>query len=299
MSLRVVCMGQLLADVIAVLHEDLHIGSDTAGNVTIVSGGAGSNVAAWMGAEGEEITLISRVGNDVMGRALIADIENDGVITAVSIDDHVPTGSVVVLVTADGERSMIPDAGASANLGTSDIAAIQGCDLFYLSGYLLLHEGSRAVAQQALRHAKANGAKVAVDVASAAPILALGREVVSTWFVDVDCLLANEAEATALTGEPDIWAAARALHVLVPTVVIKRGRAGAIALAPGEQADVPAQSGVLVVDTVGAGDSFAAGFLPAWSRGATLTDSLTAGTTLAARCIAQLGARPTTRRITT
>jgi sugar/nucleoside kinase (ribokinase family) len=299
MTLRVVCMGQLLADVIAVLHEDLHIGSDTSGNVTIVGGGAGSNVAAWMGSEGEEITLVSRVGNDVMGRALIADIEDEGVTTAVSIDDHVPTGSVVVLVTADGERSMIPDAGASARIDTNDIAAIGSCDLFYLSGYLLLHEGSRAVALQALRHAKAGGAKVAVDVASAAPISAIGADLVSTWFNDVDCLLANVDEATALTGENDPWAAARQLQRLVPTAVVKRGKAGAIAISPTEEAELPAQSGVLVIDTVGAGDSFAAGFLPAWSRGAQLADALTAGTTLAARCIAQLGARPTTRRITT
>jgi len=292
----IICMGQLLADVIAILDQPLQHGSDTRGSVTVVSGGAGANVAAWMGHTGADVALISRVGDDVMGRALVADIVAEGVQPLIEMDPHAPTGSVVVLVSVGGERSMIPDAGASTLLGEPELAAIGPCALFYLSGYVLLHERTRAVGLAALRRAHALGARTAVDVASAAPILASGPEQVRSWLEGVDCILANEDEARALTGAADPWTAAELLAKDHHTVVIKRGEHGVLAISDGERAELPAEA-VTVVDTVGAGDSFAGGFLPAWING-TLIDALRAGTAVAARCVSQLGARPTPKQIT-
>lgn len=291
------CFGQLLADVIAILDQPLQVGSDTRGSVTIVSGGAAANVAAWMGHNGENVSLVSRVGDDVIGRALIDDVIAEKVTPLISLDAHAPTGSVVVLVSADGERSMIPDAGASSLLDETDVEAIPAGAILYLSGYVLLHERTRAAGLTALDRALTSGTPVAVDVASASPIRAVGSRQVRSWLRGVDCILANEDEAHALTGFADPWDAAEDLAHDHRTVVIKRGAHGAIAISDGERTEVPARGGIVVVDTVGAGDAFAAGFLPVWTR-ATVKDALIAGTTVAARCVSQLGARPTPRQIT-
>lgn len=295
--MSIICMGQLLADVIAVLDQPIQYGSDTRGTVTIVSGGAAANVASWMGHQGRDVSLISRVGDDVMGRALIADIEREKVTSRIHMDPHAPTGSVVVLVSTGGERSMIPDVGAGSLMGKEEIEQIDSASLFYLSGYVLLHERTRATGLAAIERARSLGARVAVDVASAAPILTVGPAEVLGWLSGVDCLLANEDEARALTGMADPVKAAERLAEDHHTVVVKRGEHGSIAISDGQSASFPAHPGVVVVDTVGAGDSFAAGFLPVWLEGS-LIQALHAGTETAGRCVSQLGARPTPRQIT-
>jgi sugar/nucleoside kinase (ribokinase family) len=192
---------------------------------------------------------------------------------------------------------MIPDAGASSLMDQVELERLTAADLFYLSGYVLLLESTRSVGREAIKRAMDLGIPVAVDVASAAPIIEAGAMSVRSWLHGVDCLLANEDEAHALTGLHDPWAAAQALARAPRTVVVKLGERGAIAIHDGQRHEVPAEQGVVVVDTVGAGDSFAAGFLPAWGRGE-ITEALRVGTRTAARCVSQLGARPRPHQIT-
>jgi len=161
-----------------------------------------------------------------------------------------------------------------------------------VSGYALLNPGSRSAALAALGTARAAGHSTSIDPASAGPIAKLGTDEVLVWLADADIVLANEDEACLLAGTDDPLAAGAALADRVGQVVVKLGAGGAAWFAAGaDPATVPAEP-VVVVDTTGAGDAFAAGFLPAWLAGAAPAEALAAGCRLAARVVAAVGARP-------
>jgi sugar/nucleoside kinase (ribokinase family) len=211
-----------------------------------------------------------------------------------------------VLVTPDGERTMVPSGGANQGLTPQDIDD----DLFrpgahvYLSGYTLLGDGSRMAGLSVLDRARLRGLTTSVDVASAGPIADAGPARFLSWVSGVDVLFANESEAALLAGlpEPDTTHAATALEAAylagaglarsVGTVVVKLGALGAVLVrADGTTAHAEAVP-VDVVDTTGAGDAFAAGFLPVWAAGGEPRAALEAGSRSAVRVVARVGARP-------
>jgi sugar/nucleoside kinase (ribokinase family) len=200
----------------------------------------------------------------------------------------------VVVVTPDGERSMLPDAGANAGLEPADLPD----DLFrppghlHLSGYALLTEGSRAAARAALARALDAGLTVSADPASAAPLRRVGVDAVLGWLDGVGLLLPNEEEACLLAGEPDPERAGAALAERFAEVVVTRGAGGAAWFGPGGGRAAVEPEPVAVVDSTGAGDAFAAGFLDAWLDGAQPRDALAAGCAVAARVVVRAGARP-------
>ena len=144
---HIVCVGDLMVDVLARLPGPLAIGSDTPAVITTTGGGAAANVASWLVADGCAATLVGRVGDDAAGRQVVDDVRAAGVDTRVTTDgDGRATGTCLVLVDPSAERTMIPDAGANA--APSDAAlALDGldADLLYVSGYTLLNPASRQV----------------------------------------------------------------------------------------------------------------------------------------------------------
>lgn len=285
--MHVVCVGDLMVDVVALLPAPLAPGSDTPAPVAFHGGGAAANVAAWVVAAGARATFAGRVGDDVPGREAVARLTGAGVATSVAVDPDRPTGTCLVLVAPDGERTMVPCAGA--NSGPS--GPLPGdADRLYVSGYALLDAGARPAALDALATARARGWSVAVDAASAAPLAAAGPQ----WFLDLigdDVLLfANEAEAQVLTGLAEPAAAAQALAVRTGHAVVKRGAAGAVWSDGSGVRSAAAQPVGAVVDTTGAGDAFAAGFLACPDDD--VARALAAAGALAARAITRPGARP-------
>jgi ribokinase len=312
--MTLVVLGDLMVDVIARVDGPLARGSDTPARVSVSGGGSAANVAAWLAAAGVRPVLVGRIGADERGRAAEAELRAAGVDTRLVVDDGRATGTCVVLVAPDGERSMVPDAGANDRLAEGDLpdTLLAGGHL-HVAGYTLLREGSRAAARAAMARAVAAGMSVSVDPSSAA--------LLSPAFLDdlagVGLLLPNAEEATALSGEEDPERAARRLARRVPEVVVKLGAGGALwtdgrslcraaaepandssegggarrgAAGPGAdgmQADTGA-----ALDTTGAGDAFAAGFLAARLRDAAPEDALAAGCRLAARAVRTPGARP-------
>ena len=251
-----------MADVVARHASPLAAGSDTAAAVSLRGGGAAGNVA--FHAPGAR--LVATVGDDPMAAVAL----EGGLSCAVS--PTLPTGVCVVLVGPDGERTMLPDAGANAVLALPDVV---DASVVYVSGYALLRESTRPAAFAWLDAARAAGARTVVDPASAAP-LAAAREVFAR--VRCDLLLPNADEAAVLG---DL--------ALAPEVVVTRGREGATWTSGERTLHVPAVPAD-VVDTTGAGDAFAAGFLSAWDQGPEA--ALTAGTALAARVVGTLSSRP-------
>lgn len=284
-----------MTDVVAQLSGPLVHGSDSPAPVVLTAGGSAANTAAWLAATGTPTVLVGRVGVDLAGDAAVSALERVGVMVRLARDPHRATGTCIVLVSPEGERTMIPDAGANAGLARSDLPAelLDGSTHLHLSGYAFLNEGSRDAALHALQVARAAGSSVSLDAASAGPIRAVGARRFLDWVSGVDTLLANADEAQALTGLADPEAAARALTASFPAVVVKLGAQGAVWAARGHEAVVRvAALPVEVVDSTGAGDAFAAGWLPVRLAAGDPAAALAAGCALAARAVTRVGARP-------
>jgi sugar/nucleoside kinase (ribokinase family) len=263
--MSLVVLGDLMVDVVARIigpPAPLARGSDTPARVTVAGGGSAANVAAWAAALGTPVKLVCRVGDDVHGRAAVEELRAAGVDVRTDVDRERPTGTCIVLVEPGGERTMLPDPGAN----DAPLPEIPLGDHLHVVGYALLREGPRASALAAIARARTAGMTVSVDPSSWALIR-------GDAIPEVDLLLPNEREAEVL-GERE-------------GMVVKLGAAGA----RWGDVVVPAVP-VEVVDTTGAGDAFAAGFLGAWLAGAAKHDSLSAGCAAAARAVEQVGARP-------
>jgi ribokinase len=285
---RVVVVGDVMTDVVASLSGPIAHGSDTPARVVQRGGGAGANVAAWLARAGAAVTLIGRVGDDLPGRDAADGLRAEGVDARLAVDPSRPTGTCVVLVEPDGERSMLPDAGANAGLEAAPLP--EDATHLHLAGYALLHPGSRPAARAMLADAGARGLTVSVDPSSAAPLARAGAAAFFEWIQGAHLLLPNRDEAAALSGMPDPKAAARALAAHAGEVVVKLGAQGALWTDGSEQLRAPAVD-VQVVDTTGAGDAFAAGLLAARLAGAGPADALGAGCALAAEAVARPGGR--------
>ena len=283
-------VGDLMVDVMTVLQDTvIHFGDDNRASVEIHGGGAAANVAAWMGSLNPEFHCV--IGDDVLGHALVADLEATGVIVR-PIIGNAPTGAVVALVHRDGERTMFPSTGANAGL-RSDVldGRLDAGDHVHLSGYLLLRDHTRDIALHLISNAKQSGATVSLDPASARLIDVMGADAALRAMQGVDLLIGNEAEAMMLTGTATATDAAFLLSRNFPTAIVKLGADGACTVIDGElvtRAAIPST----VVDTVGAGDAFAAGAIPAWKAGKSIVEILDAGNLLGHRAVEQRGARP-------
>jgi sugar/nucleoside kinase (ribokinase family) len=293
-TLEVLVVGDLMVDVMTVMSGPLARGSDTPARVTTTGGGSAANVAAWLAAEGVRTTYVGRVGTDALGPQAVAALGSAGVDVRVTTDPERPTGTCVVLVEPGGERSMLPDPGANAALDPADLPheVYRPGRHLHLSGYSLLHEGSRQAATTALALAASADMTVSVDPSSAALLEHVSARSFLTWTRGVDLLLANEEEAELLAGSRDPRQAAAALGEHYREVVVKLGPDGALWQQGFITASAPAERSGDVVDTTGAGDAFAAGFLASWLLHPEPETALAAGNRLAASVIGKVGGRP-------
>jgi ribokinase len=293
---RVVVLGDVMVDVVTRLSGPVAPGSDSPAAVAFEGGGQAANTAAWLAVAGASVTLVARVGDDAAGRAAVADLEALGVEARVAVDAALPTGTCVVLVARDGERTMFPDAGANGALAPGDLPAdlLETGSHLHVAGYALLREGSRGAALAAIERARAAEMSTSVDPSSAALLSGGIRQLGN----GVDLLLPNWLEARALTGTDDPTEAARRLAEWFPEVVVTLGEEGALWTDGTELMRMEAEP-ARVVDSTGAGDAFAAGLLAARTRGAGPGEALRAGCALAARAVATTGARPQLRRAPT
>jgi sugar/nucleoside kinase (ribokinase family) len=293
---KIIVVGDIVTDVVTIVSEPLHIGSDTPASITMTAGGAGANTAAWLAALGVEVTLCGVVGDDEPGDIRLAELEVRGVTCAIRRDPEARTGSIVVLADHE-ERTMITDRGANRGLTPDDVeaafaSASQAVHL-HLSGYPLLDEASRPAAMHALALAAERGLTTSVDAASAEPLRRAGAERFLEWVRAADMLFVNTDEAIALVGagEPETLVRALAKHCGV--AVLKLGAAGAMAYALGSGAvDTVAAAETTALDATGAGDAFAAGYLAAAIAGGSRAEALTVAAEMGAQAVHAIGAPP-------
>jgi sugar/nucleoside kinase (ribokinase family) len=272
-------LGDVMLDVIVRLEQPLAAGDDVRARTRTGAGGQAANVAAWAASLGAEARCIAKRGVDATGELVARDLAARGV-ELVGPAAEGPTGVVVSIVGADGDRSMASDRGVAPTLAPEELdGAWLACDVLHLSGYALLREPLSAAALLATRLARGRGARVSVDVASWTQIRAYGpvqfRDLLDTIAPDV--LFATEAEWEMLGGA----------YLTAPTGVIKRGARGCTVVTADARLDLaPLETDV--VDATGAGDALAAGFL----LGGSLEEAARRGLEAAARCVSRVGSLP-------
>ena len=268
------------------------------GNARETSGGSAANSMAGIAAMGGRAAFIGQVANDQLGDIFRHDMQALGVqfdTPPLTDPGAPPTGRCLILVTPDAQRTMNTCPGASHLLAPSalDERLIASAAILYLEGYLFGPELPREAMMRAIDIAHGAGREIAFTLSESVCIA--GRREAFTTMIErggVDLLFANEDEALQLTGASALGEALAMLADKVPTLVITRGAEGALALDRGEGIDVPAAPVRRVVDTTGAGDLFAAGFLVARARGLDLSRCLETGAVAAAEIISHFGARP-------
>jgi sugar/nucleoside kinase (ribokinase family) len=304
---RILCIGDIALDVIVKLEIEggegalagLRYGSDTPSQVITRGGGTAANVASWLATTDVKPELLARVGDDSVGSALVAELVAAGVECHVRTISDLATGTVVVLVDRSGERTMFPDSGANAGLSARDLPSLTNVEIAYISGYALFNRRSHQGVLDIFEVLEQAEIPVIFDPASVGTMSTFADHyaIVSilTKLPNRTVMILNESEARYLAASES----APLEEILVTLtrnaeiVVIKRNESGAVA--------IDAKSGGIVsdrqprrepVDTTGAGDSFAAGFMAEWIKNRDLLASLKSGNEMAGRCVQVIGARP-------
>jgi sugar/nucleoside kinase (ribokinase family) len=261
-----------------------------------MSGGSAANSMAGIAALGGRSAFIGQVAEDQLGMIFEHDMHALGVrFDTPPLIGGPPTGRCLILVTADGQRTMNTAPGASHELdvATLDHDLIASARILYLEGYLWGPQKPRTAMLKAVEIAHAAGREVAFTLSESVCIA--GRREGFAAMIEsggIDLLFANEDEALQLTGRADPDSALTELAAKVDTLVVTRGPDGATAISHGERISIPAAPVSQVVDTTGAGDLFAAGFLAARAKSASLERCLWTGAIAAGEVIQHYGARP-------
>jgi sugar/nucleoside kinase (ribokinase family) len=264
-----VCLGDLTLDVVVLMAEQAGPDSEATARTAVDAGGQAANVAAWAVELGAEARFVGKRGSDGAAELAARELTGRGVELLGPIENG-RNAVVVSLVSPDGGRTMLSDRGVAPGLRAEelDVRWFGGCDWLHLSGYALLRRPIEEAAAKAAGAVQAQGGKISIDLASAAGIAAYGPErlVSRLDLLRPDLVFGNEEELAAIGGR-------------VPgTLVLKRGAEG-FAVDEREYPAIEAE----VVDTTGAGDALAAGYLVGGPELAAEA---------AARCVGQLGAMP-------
>jgi sugar/nucleoside kinase (ribokinase family) len=269
-AMLVCAFGDLTLDVLVRFTSPVAVDGDTPAEITLSAGGQAANVAAWASALGATARYVGKRGADDVGRLVSARLEATGV--EVLGPEAGRTAVICSLVSPDGERSMGADRGNAVDIRPDELepAWLDDCDHLFLSGYALLREPARSAAFRAAELARGNGAAVSVDLSTWSAIRDAGvtefREALAALAPEV--VFANEDEERIVGGMlPDV------------TWILKRGPAG-VSFDGNERVAAQAER---VVDTTGAGDALAAGWI---------VGGPDLALEAAARCVAQMGAMP-------
>jgi sugar/nucleoside kinase (ribokinase family) len=263
-----------------------------------VSGGSAANTMAGLASLGTRSAFIGRVAGDQLGEVFTHDLRAAGVgfdpPPAGSVTS--PTGRSLIVVTSDAQRTMSTLLGAASELRPDDVddELVAGAQVTYLEGYLFDRAPAREAFEKATAVAHGAGRRVAVSLSDSFCVERFRDEFLRLVEFGADILFANEDELCLLSGTDDPEAALTEVERCCPLVVMTRGAAGSTVVAHGQRHDVEALPAAQVVDTTGAGDLYAAGFLHGLVRGLDPAICGRLGAMAAAEVISHVGARPET-----
>ena len=314
-ALDIVAIGDAIVDVIAICEDSfLTANGLTKGSMQLlstdqadalysamgpareISGGSAANSMAGVAALGLDAGFIGQIADDQLGDIFAHDMTSLGVrFETPPLKEGPPTGRCLILVTPDAQRTMNTCPGASHELTAQRLneQMIRTAAITFLEGYLWGPERPRHAMLRAAQIAHEAGRTVAFTLSESLCIP--GRKEGVFGMIEggmIDILFANEDEAMLLAGAADVDGALNRLTPFVSTLIVTRGPAGALAVEGGSRVQISAAPVEKVVDTTGAGDLFAAGFLAARCRARPLERCLQAGAQAAAEVISHFGARP-------
>ena len=258
------------------------------------SGGSAGNTCAVAAVLGARVAYLGKVADDQLGNVFAHDISTLGVhFPSARLTGGVPTARCLILVTPDGQRTMNTYLGACVTFGEDDVdeELVAAASVTYLEGYLFDPPAAQAAFRRAAAAAHRAGGQVALSLSDAFCVdrhRAAFRDLVAGH---VDILFANETEITSLYEKNTFEDAAEAARADVALAALTRSEAGSVIIRGSETIAIPAAR-AKVVDTTGAGDAYAAGFLTGWTAGRPLRECGRMGSVAAAEVISHYGARP-------
>lgn len=294
MGIKALCVGDLMLDVVAQIPtspHDLHLDNDNRTIISTHAGGAGGNVASWLAALGNEVTMVGRIGDDAAGSAITAEFDSLGISYGKIVKEGLHTGVVICLVDPSGKRTMLADNGANAGLTFDDLPPLEGFDSVYLTGYALLAPLSRTGVLEMVQAINAAKIPITFDPATVGGMKNVPVTEILSWCAQMDTLIMNEEEAIYLSGSSNIKSALDFFLEITPRAIVKRGAHGSIGRQRGGDFIAVAAHATQVVDTTGAGDSFAAGFIDSFITGRNFEEAIKRASAVAAHCVAIVGAR--------
>ena len=248
-------------------------------------GGSAANVAMFAALTGTSSRFIGQVGNDNLGEQLCASLRGSGVDVCTVAEGR--TGSIVVLVQPNGERTFLTDRGVASHLSVFDASHLTGVSIVHVPTYSLVQDPLATTAIQYMQAARTAGALISIDASSTAVLrdYGVGRYAALIESIAPDVFLCNSDEAELLNID--------SAHPIpgAELTVIKRGALPVTAVtAAGAVTEVATPSVANIIDTTGAGDAFAAGFLPTYATSRNIKDAITNGNLIAARVLRSPGA---------
>lgn len=290
-------VGDLAWDVLAKPDNILMPGGDTTGRVELSAGGSSANLAVWAARVGHPTGFLGKVGDDRFGRFAVRDLELEGVRPHVIWTPDRPTGVILVLIDASGQRSMLSSQGADFDLEPEEIpvAAVREAGHVHITAWSVFTDPPRRAALRAARLALEAGATVSFDPGSFQMILQIGREEFRrvTRELRFDVLLPNLDEGRALTGATTPSEVLESLRERYPSAMIalKLDRDGAMIATDDEVIEVPATDDD-AIDATGAGDAFGGAFLGHYLRSGDPLAAARCGVQVAGWVVSRYGARP-------
>jgi len=282
-------IGDLIEDVVVWLNSEqksqINIGSDSDSIIVRTRGGSAANVAMFGALNDTPSRFIGQVGNDNLGEQLCASLRESGVDVCTVAEGR--TGSIVVVVQPNGERTFLTDRGVASQLSVFDASHLAGVSIVHVPTYSLALDPLATTAIQYIRAARTAGALISIDASSTSVLRDYGVDRYSDLIslIAPDVFLCNNDEAVLLN--------INSAHPMpgVELTVIKRGALPVTAVtAAGAVTEVATPPVDNIVDTTGAGDAFAAGFLPTYASSRNIEDAITHGNLIAARVLHSAGA---------
>ncbi|QIG40748.1 hypothetical protein G5T42_15755 [Microbacterium sp. 4R-513] len=275
-------IGDLLADVVVLGASSFETGTDNPAVITHTRGGSAANVAAAAAGSGR-VRFIGRVGADAEGDALTHALALSGVDVRVQRGGR--TGSIVILVDDAGERTMLTDRGAAAELEPVEPEWLEGSHWLHLPLYGFAAPVSRQAVLAACRWAHESSVRVSLDLSSVSAMRELGPVILAAILGDAaPAVVFANADEARLLGELGLR------HPVGSVLVVKRGPDPVVVVGDGGTAEIPVEAVPDVVDTTGAGDAFAAGYLVAALGGAMPRECAKAGAASARGALRRPGA---------
>jgi sugar/nucleoside kinase (ribokinase family) len=278
-------IGDLIEDVVVWLSAEPNLGTDTDSIIQRTRGGSAANVAMFAALTGTESRFIGQVGNDALGQQLCSSLQQAGVDVCVIAEGR--TGSIVVLVQTNGERTFLTDRGVASHLSLVDASLMANVGILHVPSYSLVTEPLASTSLLYIKAAQSLGAVISIDASSTSVLEHFGvaRYKLLIQSIQPQIFLCNEDEAGLL----GVGATEGMLGAAL--AVIKRGAHSTFAISQNnERSEVAVAPVADIVDTTGAGDAFAAGFLPTFVATNDVEVAIARGHAIAARVLRSPGA---------